>query len=417
MKHPDLERYLRLATWGLWGEHKRTIRLELESHVYHKAWKYQTLGLSESDAISKALTDLGAPHAVSAGMNGVYTMPNILRNTLLCAVLATLGVSNLTSGMAQVVGTTRVPITPCDQNQKSFAVGKQRLACEQLSVWMELSSLRKTLESKGVEITEPPVQIAGRITWYVRFPDSQRQLSLYVWQGVSFGTRNDGLADFTTNPDFIKVPDLLHLLSAMDLPVTVQGWNNPTITVGKTSFSIGTSTAPIAGNAFYNDIFDYDSVDQIGTFFPAVILTNQSGNQLFDFEALIVGSFAEPLSINPASPLGVSHHLKISGSKPDDVFLILSREGPSNLFTPEGQQVTVSSVRRAYIASVGADGFISYQSPSQHLVVSSDSKLPLSVVDGAGTISILRFSGRIDKNVRDILTRVSPTDVTVEALK
>ena len=92
----EIERYLRLATWGLWGEHKRTVRLELASHIQHKANQYEALGYIRSAAVSRALSDLGPPHVVSAGMNGVYTMPNILRNTLLCAVLATLGVGNLT---------------------------------------------------------------------------------------------------------------------------------------------------------------------------------------------------------------------------------------------------------------------------------------------------------------------------------
>ena len=109
----NVERYLRLATWGLWGEHKRTVRMELASHIHHKANQYEALGYTPSAAITRALSDLGPPHVVSAGMNGVYTMPNILRNTLLCAVLATLGIGNLTSSVAQVVATSRVPIEDC----------------------------------------------------------------------------------------------------------------------------------------------------------------------------------------------------------------------------------------------------------------------------------------------------------------
>ena len=121
----NVERYLRLATWGLWGEHKRIVRMELASHIHHKANQHEALGYTPSAAITRALSDLGPPHVVSAGMNGVYTMPNILRNTLLCAVLVTLGVGNLTSSIAQVVGTNRVPIEECAKGQKEFIAATQ----------------------------------------------------------------------------------------------------------------------------------------------------------------------------------------------------------------------------------------------------------------------------------------------------
>ncbi len=108
----DLERFLRLATWSLWGAQKRTVRMELESHIAHKTWKYQTQGFSQTEALQKALVDLGQPHVISAGMTGVYTMPTLFRNTVLVGLLLSLGITTFQSS-AQVEGTSRTPIKPC----------------------------------------------------------------------------------------------------------------------------------------------------------------------------------------------------------------------------------------------------------------------------------------------------------------
>ena len=105
-RHEALERYLTLATWGLWGSNKHTLRLELESHVRHKAWKYQVQGLNEHEAIQKAIEDLGQAQIICAGMNGVYTMPNMIRQTFMVGLLMSLGVAGFHSS-AQIASLGR----------------------------------------------------------------------------------------------------------------------------------------------------------------------------------------------------------------------------------------------------------------------------------------------------------------------
>jgi hypothetical protein len=228
----NIERYLRLATWGLRGEHKRTVRLELASHIQHKATQYEALGYTPSAALSRALSDLGPPHVVSAGMNGVYTMPNILRNTLLCAVLATLGVGNLTSSIAQLVGTTRVPIAECANGQKEFIAATQTWPCEQRDLWLSLSSLRATLEPKGVKFSQAPGFPTGTTMTFMRFPETNVDITLQPDQQLIYRNSSGRDQTFITQPDAFSIKDLVNALTYAPLPVTISGWDNPELSVG-----------------------------------------------------------------------------------------------------------------------------------------------------------------------------------------
>ena len=405
----NVERYLRLATWGLWGEHKRTVRMELASHIHHKANQYEALGYTPSAAITRALSDLGPPHVVSAGMNGVYTMPNILRNTLLCAVLATLGVGNLTSSVAQVVGTTRVPIAECANGQKTFISGTQPWPCVQPNLWISLSSLRATLEPKGVKFSQGSP--AAGVIVFLRFPGTDIDITLLPDEKVYFGDEQGTTQTFSVNSTFISIRDFRAALANSPLPVRITGWDNATVSVGETRFTLGTPATPMLGNDFYSQIIDEN---MLGKLFPSLII-NRGINELEDL--LNLTTFENPITINSNANAGYAYKLMVKNAQPNDVYLVLSREGPTNfIFTGEQRRI-VQNVRRAFISPIAKDGLLKYNSPSKNLIVSSPDQLPRCVNDGVGTISVLRFSGRIDFNATDTLTRVAPEDVTVQAAK
>jgi hypothetical protein len=403
----DLERYLRLATWGLWGEHRRTVRMELEAHVRMKAWKYEFHGLSEPEAITRTLTELGAPSAISVGMSEVYTMPYVFRNTLLAAILMTLGVGNLTAGVAQVVGTNRFPIEACAAKQESFQVGKTLWPCEQNSLWLSISSLRATLEAKGVKFSQPESSpVTGNMLW-LRFPGASYDVTLQSEKISLFQTETGGLQSFQMNPKFISAKDFLTALSFAPVPVTISGWDNAQIRVGETSFALGAAPQVLLGDDFYNDVFPRSTLESL---FPSLI-PNRSDSEREDI--LFASTYQQAFGQRGKPQPSWKHTLKIKTAKRGEVYIVLSREGPTDLMSAPEEWQVIENIRRAFIAPVSVDGTITYTSLSKTLTVSSDTNLPRCMIGGAGTISVLRFTGRIDAANPNNLVKVPAADVMI----
>jgi hypothetical protein len=401
MKHPDLERYLRLATWGLWGPHKQTVRRELESHIRHKAWKYQITGLQPSEAIARALSDLGPPHVVSAGMNGVYTMPNLVRNTLLCAVLATLGVGNLTSGMAQVVGTTRVPIEDCAKNQETFVVGKNATSlCDfDLFLWLKVSSLQATLEAKGVEVSR--VNLPNRFKLILRFPGVAAPIEIDQESDFSFIPVNSSeIVAKQLDSDYIDVWNLIRALTQSGTPVTITGLNPISVTVGKTSFTVGTEDQPVSGKIFlFNALFSLRRA--LESFLPAQF----PGLTTYDADDDWVTNSAEAdRYIRTAK----EYRITVKNARENDKFIIVSRE--NNLFVGD----PIKPLRYAYLIVADKNGFLEYRSPSSNLRL-VEAERP-GAFGKSGEIAVLKFTGQIGVGVTSF-ERVPVADITIQPVR
>lgn len=68
MKHDSATEYLRRATRGLRGRKRREVQEELEAHLCERVTAHQIGGLTEVEAVERALTELGSPQEVSVGM-------------------------------------------------------------------------------------------------------------------------------------------------------------------------------------------------------------------------------------------------------------------------------------------------------------------------------------------------------------
>jgi hypothetical protein len=235
-----LERYLTLATWGLWGSNKHTLRLELESHVRHKAWKYQVQGFNEHDAINKALEDLGQPQTICAGMNGVYTMPNMIRQTMLVGILMSLGVAGFSSS-AQISTLDRLPIEPClNNNRTEIKNPKETIYCGSTDLWVRKTNLLQLLRDKGVTL---------RKDQFVFPPNNPTRLEWYS-EGVSFQQDGKGKL-YKYSDDYLELPAFVAGLYTSNLPVKLEGWNNPKVTVGETQFSLGSPRGTFPSDRLY----------------------------------------------------------------------------------------------------------------------------------------------------------------------
>jgi hypothetical protein len=121
----DLEHFFRESTRGLWGKERQTLRREFESHIRHRANRYQVDGSSETEAIKLAIADLGEAREISAEMKGVYNVPTTIRAGILTAALATFVFMGAQLGTAQVTGTTKFLTPAClEQNHKNFQLSK-----------------------------------------------------------------------------------------------------------------------------------------------------------------------------------------------------------------------------------------------------------------------------------------------------
>ena len=244
-EHAPLERYLTLASWGLWGQNKQTVRLELESHVRHKAWKYQVQGSNESDAIDRALEDLGKPQAISMGMNGVYMMPNLLRKLFLSSLLVSLGVTSFNSS-AQVSTSNRVPIQECLNTSKaSIKIGKTLFSCQDsTSLWVRWADLQKELEPQGVKFE---ASVNASQYRQITFPEGK---TIYQSQGVTgYGFDGDSKS-YSTSDQFTDLIGFISSLPQSQLPIHLEGWDNPRLEIGNTQLQL----ADLKGPRFYQSL-------------------------------------------------------------------------------------------------------------------------------------------------------------------
>jgi hypothetical protein len=249
----DLERFLRLATWSLWGAQKRTVRMELESHIAHKTWKYQTRGFSESEALQKALVDLGQPHVISAGMTGVYTMPTLFRNTVLVGLLLSLGITTFQSS-AQVEGTNRVPIQPClESTSANVRVTTHDINCEDpFEFFFSLEQLKADLEPKGVKFESnkgPYTKGYDLDIPILTFPQGK---PVYITQGGGYGFKDIKL---NFSKDYVRASTFLtYNLPKSGLPVILSGWDKPVVSVGETQFDISFSSTEPKSQFLYGSV-------------------------------------------------------------------------------------------------------------------------------------------------------------------
>lgn len=81
-----VDRYLKRATQGLWGEKKRDAQTELRGAIEDKVYRHRLLGLNETEAIAAALRDLGRPAAIARELSEVHSMPQVFKTMLFVGV-------------------------------------------------------------------------------------------------------------------------------------------------------------------------------------------------------------------------------------------------------------------------------------------------------------------------------------------
>ena len=256
----DVEHYLKRATRGLWGKKRLEVKEELAAHIEGRVKRHLVAGLDEAAAVQKTLTELGQPARVSAGMMSLHSLPQLAGLGALATATVLLTFTLLAESLAQSVpGTLYFPSQACvsafQEGRASsspvrdyFEQGAFDSKCNLLGseLWLNFETIRPILEAQSISITD----LLGQRQ--LLFPSGEKVSFTFVEPGTVIYDWDDKA--MTAEPDYF---DLWALVKAVaqnpDIPLSISGWDNPTLTVGNTSFQIGTDEQPFYGEDFYDN--------------------------------------------------------------------------------------------------------------------------------------------------------------------
>lgn len=252
----EAERYLRRATRRLWGRRRLEVREELAAHLEGRVTAYRVAGLTEQDAVEKALAELGSPQLVNTGMERLYTLPTVLGSGAAFAAVCVAVVASLPSGLAQSVpGTFYWPSAMCIKAVEGKTVRSPSESCYFTldSFWLNRDALKRALEPQGTVVSNTSVPGAG---------DEDGLLSVTFPGATPVYTSLGSPNFYMTGRDGKRIPmaegyfsfwDFLQNASQhRELAVSVSGWDNPSVSFGDVSFRLGTESEPVTGEKFYS---------------------------------------------------------------------------------------------------------------------------------------------------------------------
>ena len=390
--HTALERYLNLATRGLWGQKKLEVRRELDGNIREMALEYSIAGMNEHDSIQRALGEFGAPQKVSVGMSKIYFIPSAIRNVVLALTISSLSISFFNSSSAQVTGTNRYPILKClNSDVKSVQFGSETIECETTRFWISTISLRQVLEPLGVkfEISQFSNSTEQKIS--VRFPGTTSSLILYQDSSSGIIAQDGTQVGVDLDPNFIDATAFLNQLRAIGLPVKLEGWDNTRVTVGQIQFSLGTTKLKIPGDQIYPELLP----NLIPNFWP-----EQTPNDKLLYIA------GEGMIGNSGSVVSNQHRIKLNATA-QAAYIVLTREpGPIDVFEYNAEtslnanfspQKTYSEFRLTRILTNDASGTLKFASNAKTLEFTDSIKSLKTVTrNGTGQAVLLRFTGRLE---------------------
>jgi hypothetical protein len=276
----NLETYLKQATRGIWGKRKIDAILELRGNIEARIWALEHEGKTQAEALETALQELGDARVVNAGMTQVHTMPNVTRNILIVGLISSVTVLGWTSSTAQIQAV--YPMV------KFFNTLPGNLPPQ--PSFLSLDNLKTELQTAGAAVLETyeAVDYAGPTnqqpdpnwafdgpspkatrTLTITFPDS-KEIPLRLQAIPRLSLNAEGLnPSFAADEDiYISLKYITEELRRVHLPIQLNGWQNPTLSIGKTTLKLGTAQQP----AFAQQIYD-----QIGSEFyrHEVISSNQ----------------------------------------------------------------------------------------------------------------------------------------------
>ena len=238
---PAVETYLRRATRGLWGKKRLEVREELAAHLQERVMAYRIGGLGETDAVERALSELGSPKEVSLGMARLYTLPTIAGSGIVFAALCVLTLVTWPHTAAQGVKSIfYLPTKECVRALEPSSKLAIPQACGSVGydVWLERQKLSQTLRNQGVTVK-------GNRILVLTFPGLQ---PVYVRPGAP-GRPKDNIKP--ADPSYVSLWELTRNVEQRQLKLSLTGWNNPQVHFGSVAIQLGSDARPVPGSTFY----------------------------------------------------------------------------------------------------------------------------------------------------------------------
>lgn len=304
-----LEQYLRNATKGLFGKKKLEVRAEIEGNIREMALEYQIAGMSESEAISRAILEFGEARVLNAEMVKVHTMPKMIKGALLVGLISSVALVGVSSSLAEILTSSVGPYPTC---QEIFYKNKGVGACSPEAAWMKLSDFANDVtKAGGIFTTEKTgfiVTFPNDIAIDVPFdpsPDQKISENSTMKGDVFFEKENESWIDLTRVINSIA--------ENSTLPITLEGWENPKLHVGKTTLQLVTGTDITA--AFYTYAFGVmDELQRRGFGVPV--------QRFFTFNLPVLGSKAD-LAISNSHKF---KHQILVNDKPGTIYAVLTQK-------------------------------------------------------------------------------------------
>lgn len=330
-----LDAYLRRATLGLPREVAQQVRDELEEHALNRAAQLELQGYSASEALARAVAELGPPLAVTAGMNQVHNMPKLLSLGTLVALSAGTLLYALAGGRAapEVMALpilTQAPTKPTcvrgtvPSRPDLKVVSRQGdVTCyitddrTRTGIFLSHPQLVHAVHAQGGHVTMQP---GGRVR--VSFPGG-------TWMTLR--------SRFTVSgQQYYPASMVASSLSGMFRPdrVSVSGYARPVLQGGPVRLQFGNGNQNI-GALFYQDF---------GSEFVYWLLSNKQTEDT-----------GMNLSWTPKWSDGLTdvRHRIQTGQQPGEVVMLVMRNAGGNYFTT--------------FAPVAADGTATFQDIPEHL--------------------------------------------------
>jgi hypothetical protein len=352
----NLETYLKQATRGIWGKRKQDAMLELRGNIEARIWVLQHEGKTQAEALEIALNEIGDARVVNGAMARVHTMP-VMRNTLIAGLISSMAMIGWTSSTAQIQ--TVYPMV------KFFNILPEYRPPQ--PSFLRLNDLKTELQAAGATVLETyePVDYYAVVnpepdpnwafdgpspkatrTLTITFPDS-KEIPLRLQAIPRLSLNGYGLnPSFTADEDvYISLKYITEELRRVHLPIQLKGWENPTLSIGKTTLKLGTTQQP----AFAQEIYD-----QVGMEFyrHEVISSNQMrlpNGVLFD--------------TSPDKKSQLFTHSVRASTQPGTVYAVFAVEDP----TTNECNYAASSFMRLETARVNDQGILQFSAVWKNL--------------------------------------------------
>ena len=200
----DLERDLKRATRGLYGAARKDVWNELEQDILERVRVSRAFGLSETQALSRALEQLGDPQEVSAGMASTYHFPVVFKGLALTLIAGT------------------ALFTFSSSAQQILKIGDSGFGLPGTSLTLKKLELKSALEAEGLKISPGKIdkQLGVEVGSTLTLPNGKRVLIPLQYTRIPTTEENPS----------VPLYSVLSQIRSAGYPIEISGWNKLRVT-------------------------------------------------------------------------------------------------------------------------------------------------------------------------------------------